>query len=80
MDSSSAKRRWQCRGSRTECWLRRSIFEQLADTLQQATKDVADLLRATQGVARRLENAVYVLIGVSLVQFFDLIFVIFRKR
>ena len=55
-------------------------FEQLADTLQQTTKDVADLLRATQGVARRLENAVYVLIGVSLVQFFDLIFVIFRKR
>jgi len=55
-------------------------FEQLADTLQQTTKDVADLLRGTQEAARRLEVAVYVMIGVTLVQFFNLIFEIFRKR
>ncbi len=55
-------------------------FEQLADTLQETTKDVADLLRGTQEAARRLEIAVYVMIGVTLVQFFNLIFEIFRKR
>jgi len=55
-------------------------FEQLADTLQETTKDVADLLRGTQEAARRLEVAVYVMIGVTLVQFFNLIFEIFRKR
>jgi len=55
-------------------------FEQLADTLHETTKDVADLLRGTQEAARRLEVAVYVMIGVTLVQFFNLIFEIFRKR
>ena len=55
-------------------------FEQLADTLQQSTKDVADLLRGTQEAGRRLEIAVYVTIGISLVQLFNLIFEIFRKR
>jgi hypothetical protein len=55
-------------------------FEQLADTLCQATNDVADLLRKTEAAGRRLEIAVYVAIGVSLVQFFNLIFEVFRKR
>ena len=55
-------------------------FEQLTDTLQQATKDIADLLRGTQEAGRRLEIAVYVTIGVTVVQFFNLIFEIFRKR
>ena len=55
-------------------------FEQLADTLHETTKDVADLLRGTQEAARRLEVAVYVMIGVTLVQFFNLIFEIFRKH
>jgi hypothetical protein len=55
-------------------------FEQLADTLQQTTKDVANLLRGTQEAGRRLEIAVYVTIGVTLVQLFNLIFEIFRKR
>jgi hypothetical protein len=55
-------------------------FEQLADTLYQATQDVADLLRGTQEAARRLEIAVYVAIGITLVQFFNLIFEVFRKR
>lgn len=55
-------------------------FEQLADTLQEATNSIADLLRGTQEAARRLEIAVYVTIGVTLVQFFNLIFEVFRKR
>ncbi|HEY6763522.1 MAG TPA: hypothetical protein VI386_02010 [Candidatus Sulfotelmatobacter sp.] len=55
-------------------------FEQLADTLQESTSDIADLLRGTQEAARRLEIAVYVIIGVTLVQFFNLVFEVFRKR
>jgi hypothetical protein len=55
-------------------------FEQLADTLCQATNDVADLLRKTHDAGRRLEIAVYVAIAVSLVQFFNLVFEIFRRR
>jgi hypothetical protein len=68
--------------SRTSDKIRASVqhFEQLADTLQQSTKDVADLLRGTQEAGRRLEIAVYVTIGISLVQFFNLIFEIFRRR
>jgi hypothetical protein len=46
----------------------------------KATNDVADLLRKTEEAGRRLEIAVYVAIGVSLVQFFNLIFEVFRKR
>jgi hypothetical protein len=55
-------------------------FEQLADTLQESTADIADLLRGTQEAARRLEIAVYVIIGVTLVQFFNLLFEVFRKH
>ena len=68
--------------SRTSDKMRASVqhFEQLADTLHQATKDVADLLRGTQEAGRRLEIAVYVTIGITLVQFFNLIFEIFRKH
>ena len=68
--------------SRTSDKMRASLqhFEQLADTLQESTKDVADLLRGTQEAGRRLEIAVYVTIGISLVQLFNLIFEIFRKR
>jgi hypothetical protein len=55
-------------------------FEQLADTLHHATQDLADLLRGTQETGRRLEIAVYVTIGITLVQLFNLIFEIFRRR
>src|ERR1700733_9234395 len=55
-------------------------FEQLADTLHETTKDIANLLRGTQEAGRRLEIAVYVTIGITLVQFFNLLFEIFRKR
>jgi hypothetical protein len=68
--------------SRTSDKMRASLqhFEQLADTLHQSTKDVADLLPGTQEMGRRLEIAVYVTIGITLVQLFNLIFEIFRKR
>ncbi len=68
--------------SRTSDKMRASLqhFEQLADTLHQSTKDVADLLRGTQEAGRRLEIAVYVAIGITLVQFFNLVFEIFRRR
>jgi hypothetical protein len=55
-------------------------FEQLADTLHQATIDIAELLRGVQEAGRRLEIAVYVTIGVTLVQLFNLIFLAFRKH
>ena len=61
-------------------WASTQHFEQLADTLHQATNDIADLLRGTQEAGRRLEIAVYVTIGVTLVQLFNLIFEVFRKR
>jgi hypothetical protein len=55
-------------------------FEQLAETLQQTAQDVSELLRGVQEAGRRLEIAVYVTIGVTLVQLFNLIFLAFRKR
>jgi hypothetical protein len=68
--------------SRTSEKMRASVqhFEQLAETLHESTKDVAELLRATQEAGRRLEIAIYVAIGVTLVQFFNLLFEISRKR
>ena len=55
-------------------------FEQLADTLREATNDVADLLWGTKEAGWRFEIVVYVTIGVTLVQFFNLIFEVFRRR
>jgi hypothetical protein len=55
-------------------------FEQLADTLCQTTNDIAALLRATQEASRRLEIAVYVAIGVTIVQFFNLLFEVSRRH
>lgn len=68
--------------SRVSEKMRASIqhFEQLAETLHQTTNDIADLLRGTQEAGRRLEVAVYVIIGVTLVQFFNLIFEVFHKH
>ena len=68
--------------SRTADKMRASLehFEQLADTLHECTKDVGELLRGTQAAGRRLEIAVYVTIGITLVQLFNLIFEIFRRR
>jgi hypothetical protein len=68
--------------SRTSEKMRVSLqhFEQLADTLKEATNEIADMLRGTQDAARRLEIAVYATIGITLVQLFNLIFEVFRKR
>lgn len=55
-------------------------FEQLAETLHETANHIADLLRGTQEAGRRLEIAVYVVIGVTLVQFFNLIFEVFHKH
>jgi hypothetical protein len=68
--------------SRVSEKMRASIqhFEQLAETLHQTTNDIGDLLRGTQEAGRRLEIAVYVIIGVTLVQFFNLIFEVFRRH
>ena len=55
-------------------------FEQLADSLYHTTNEMRDLLRGTQESGRRLEIAVYVAIGITLVQLFNLVFEVFRKR
>ena len=55
-------------------------FEQLTDTLCQTTSDIADLLRNTEAACRRLEVVVYVAMGMTIVQLFNLIFEVFRKR
>jgi hypothetical protein len=55
-------------------------FEQLAETLHESTKEVLDMLTGTKEAGRRLEIAVYVTIGITLVQLFNLIFEVFRKR
>ena len=55
-------------------------FEQLTETLQQTTSDIAEQLRTTREAGRRLEIAVYVAIGITLVQLFNLVFEVFRRR
>ncbi len=77
-DSAPGSAWWSA--CKVELELRNGQLEQLADTLHEATRDIADLLRGTQEAGRRLEIAVYVTIGVTLVQLFNLIFEVFRKR
>jgi glutaminase len=55
-------------------------FEQLAETLSQVAYEMNDLMRGTKEAGRRLEIAVYVAIGITLVQLFNLVFVVFRKK
>ena len=55
-------------------------FEQLADTLYHATGEIAAQMRSAKDASRRLEIAVYVTIGITLVQVFNLVFEVFRKR
>ena len=55
-------------------------FEQLADTLYHTTSEIRDTLRGAQESSRRLEVAVYIAIGITLVQLFNLVFEVFRKR
>jgi len=55
-------------------------FEQLTETLSQANHDMTHLLRQSQIAGRRLEVAVYVAIGITLVQLFNLVFEVFRRH
>jgi hypothetical protein len=55
-------------------------FEQLADTLYHTQAEVANMLRGAKEASRRLEIAVYAAIGITLVQLFNLVFEVFRKR
>ena len=55
-------------------------FEQLADTLYHTTNEIRDMLRGAQENGRRLELAIYIAIGITLVQLFNLVFEVFRKR
>src|SRR5271169_2386191 len=55
-------------------------FEQLADTLYHTTNEIRDTLRGAQESGRRLEIAIYIAIGITLVQLFNLVFEVFRKR
>ena|SRR5579862_1085759 len=55
-------------------------FEQLAETLHESTKEVGAQMASTKEAGRRLEVAVYVGIGITLVQLFNLIFVVFGKK
>lgn len=55
-------------------------FEQLADTLYHTTTEVKDLLKGTQESGRRLEIVIYAAIGITIVQFFNLVFEVFQKH
>jgi hypothetical protein len=55
-------------------------FEQLADTLTETTKDMKTLLESSREAGRRLEIAIYVVIGITIVQLFNVAFEVFRKR
>jgi len=55
-------------------------FEQLAETLRDSASDMAGQLRETKDAGRRLEIAIYVAIGITLVQLFNLVFEVSRKR
>jgi hypothetical protein len=55
-------------------------FEQLAETLTQVNHEMNERLQGTKEAGRRLEIAVYVAIGITLVQLFNLTFEVFRKR
>jgi len=55
-------------------------LERLAETLAQETSLVADQLSDSKRAGRRLEIAIYSIIGVSMVQLFFLVFAAFGKR
>lgn len=55
-------------------------FEQLSETLSQGTAEMTELLRGIKEAGRRLEIAVYVVIGVTVVELFNLAFEVSRKR
>ena len=55
-------------------------LEKLAATLSEETKEVADQLSGSKRAGRRLEIAIYSIIGVTILQLFFVIFQIFGKH
>ena len=55
-------------------------LEKLAETLSEETKEVADQLSGSKRAGRRLEIAIYAIIGVTVLQLFFMTFEIFGKR
>jgi hypothetical protein len=55
-------------------------LERLTETLTQKTGEVADQRSSSQRAGRRLEIAIYAIIGVTMVQLFFLVFALFGKR
>ena len=55
-------------------------LERLTETLWQTTQDVTNLLNSSQQAGRRLEIAIYTVIGATVVQLFFIIFQAFSKQ
>jgi hypothetical protein len=55
-------------------------LERLTDTLSHANSEVLGLLEGMRSWGRRLEVAIYVVIGVAVVQMFQIMFQILGKR
>jgi hypothetical protein len=55
-------------------------LEKLAATLSEETKEVADQLSGSKRAGRRLEIAIYSIIGVTILQLFFVIFQVFSKH
>lgn len=55
-------------------------LERLTETLWQTTQDVTNLLNSSQQAGRRLEIAIYAVIGVTVVQLFFVIFQVFSRQ
>lgn len=55
-------------------------LERLTATLSHANSEVIDLLEGMRAWGRRLEFAIYVVIGVAVVQMFQMAFQIFAKK
>jgi len=55
-------------------------LDKLTENLLQATSDLADLFKGARESGRRLELAVYVILGVTLMQLFYVVFLVVGKR
>jgi len=55
-------------------------LDKLTENLLQATTDLADLFKGARESGRRLELAVYVILGVTLMQLFYVVFLFVGKR
>ena len=55
-------------------------LDKLTENLLQSTSDLADLFKGARESGRRLELAVYVILGVTLMQLFYVVFLLAGKR